>query len=114
MWLEQKVANGDLEFIKVNGEDKLAGALTKHLGAGDLKKHMIGVGLEERVGRHDIMPDIAQDGEEEYAVKMMPGEDEEGNILEEIQFGNGKKKGLEPPRAFAGKWEHCKFLGIIS
>ena len=35
LWLQQKVANGDLEVIKVNGEDNLADALTKHLGAGD-------------------------------------------------------------------------------
>ena len=114
LWLQQKVANGGLELIKVNGEDNLADALTKHLGAGDLQKHMIGVGLEERVGRHDIMPDIAQDGEEEYTVKMEPGEDEDGNILEAIQFGNGKEKGLEPPRTFAGKWEYCRFPGIVS
>ena len=47
----KQVANGDLELIKVNGEDNLADALTKHLGAGDLQRHMIGVGLEERGGR---------------------------------------------------------------
>jgi len=114
LWLQQKVANGDLELIKVNGGDNLADALTKHLGAGDLQKHMIGVGLEERGGRHDIMPEVAQDGEEEYAVQMVPGEDEDGHTLEAIQFGNGKEKGLEPPRTFAGKWEHCRFPGIVS
>ena len=112
--LQQKVASGDLELIQVDGGDNLADALTKHLGAADLQKHMIGVGFEQRGGRHDIIPDIAQDGEEEYSVKMTPGEDEDGNILEEIEPGNGKQKGLEPPRTFAGKWEHCKFLVIIS
>ena len=103
LWLQQKVANGDLELIKVNGEDNLADALTKHLGARDLKKHMIGVGLEEREGRHSLMPDIAQDGEEEYLVEMMPGEDEDGNTLEEVDFGNGKRRSLEPPCNSAGK-----------
>ena len=53
---------------------------------------MVGVGLEERGGRHAIMPDVAQDGEEEYAVQMGPGEDEEGNILETVQFGNGRER----------------------
>ena len=109
LWLQQKVANGDLELIKVNGEDNLADALTKHLGAGDLQRHMVGAGLEERGGRHAIMPDVVQDGEEEYTVQMVPGEDEEGNILETVQFGNGRETGLEPPRNFAGKWGHCKF-----
>ena len=75
---------------------------------------MVGVGLEEREGRHDIMPEVAQDGEEEYAVQMGPGEDEDGHTLEATQFGNGREKGLEPPRTFAGKWEHCRFPGIVS
>ena len=97
LWLQQKVANGDLELIKVNGEDNLADALTKHLGAGDLQRHMVGVGLEEREGRHDIMPEVAQDGEEEYAVQMGPGEDEDGHTLEAIQFVMGEKKVLSHP-----------------
>ena len=113
LWLQQKVANGDLELIKVNGGGNLADALTKHLGAGDLQKHMLGVGLEERGGRHEIMPQVAQDGEDEYIVQMTPGEDEEGAILETVQFGNGKQKVLEPPRTFAGKWGQCKFTGIV-
>ena len=75
---------------------------------------MVGVGLEEREGRHDIMPEVAQDGEEEYAVQMGPAEDEDGHTVEAIQFGNGRTKGLEPPRTFAGKWEHCRFPGIVS
>ena len=113
LWLQQKVANGDLELIKVNGEDNLADALTKHLGAGDLQRHMVGVGLEEREGRHAIMPDVAQDGEEEYTVQIIPGEDEEGVTLEAVQFGNGEQKGLEPPHTFAGKRGQCRCTGIV-
>ena len=86
LWLQQKVANGDLKLVKVNGVDNLADALTKHLGAGELQKHMLGVGLEERGGRHEIMPQVAQDGEEEYLIQMTPGEDEEGVALE-VVFG---------------------------
>ena len=70
--------------------------------------------LEEREGRRSLMPDIAQDGEEECFVKMMPGEDEDRDILEEVQFGNGKQIGLEPSCNFAGKWEQCKFSGVIT
>ena len=33
--------------------------------------------------------------------------------LEEVQFWNGKRRGLEPSCNFAGKWEQCKFTGII-
>ena len=113
LWLQQKVANGDLELIKVNGGDNLADALTKHLGAGDLQRHMLGVGLEERGGRHEIMPQVAQDGEEEYLIQMTPGEDEEGVALEVVQFGNGAQKGLEPPHTFAGKWGQCRYTGVV-
>ena len=71
---------------------------------------MVGVGLEEREGRHNIMPDIAQDGDGECFVKMMPGEDEDGNILEEVQFGNGKQRGLEPEEE---KPVQCNGAGIF-
>ena len=104
------MANGDLEIVKVDGGDNLADALTKHLGAADLRKHMIGVGLEEREGRHSLMPDIAQDGDDECFVKMMHGEDEDGNILGEVQFGNGKQRGLEPEEE---KSMQCNFSGIF-
>ena len=60
------------------------------------------------------MPGIAQDGEEEYSVKMMPGEDEDGNTLEEVHFGNGKRRSLEPPCNFAGTWGQCKSPGVIT
>ena len=113
LWLQQKVANGYLELVKVDGGDNLADALTKHLGAADLRRHMVGVGLEEREGRHSLMPDIAQDGEEECFVKMMPGEDEDGGILEEVHFGNGKRRSLEPSCNFAGKRGQSKFPGIL-
>jgi len=113
LWLQQKVANGDLKLVKVNGGDNLADALTKHLGAGDLQRHMLGVGLEERGGRHEIMPQVAQDGEEEYLIQMTPGEDEEGVALEVVQFGNGAQKGLEPPHTFAGKWGQCRYTGVV-
>ena len=74
---------------------------------------MLGVGFEERGGRHEIMPQVAQDGEEEYMVQMTPGEDEEGVTLETVQFGNGEQKGLEPPHTFAGKWGQCRCTGIV-
>ena len=91
----------------------MADALTKHLGAGDLQKQMLGVGLEERGSRREIMPQVAQDGGDEHIAQMTPGEDGEGAVLETIQLGNGKQKGLEPPRTFAGKWGHCEFTGIV-
>ena len=56
MWLQQRVANGDLIVQKVDGVSNLADALTKHLGKSALVGHMESVRFEIRDGRHVLMP----------------------------------------------------------
>ena len=56
LWLQQRVANGDLSVQKVDGVSNLADALTKHLQKGPLTSHMESVRLEIRDGRHPLMP----------------------------------------------------------
>ena len=56
LWLQQRVASEDLKIDKVKGTDNIADALTKHVGVEDMKINLEGVGLEQRPGRHDLMP----------------------------------------------------------
>ena len=56
LWLQQRVANGNLSAQKVDGVSNLADALTKHLQKGPLASHMESVRLEIRDGRRPLMP----------------------------------------------------------
>ena len=56
LWLQQRVANGDLIVQKVDGASNLADALAKHLGKNALVGHMESVRFEIRDGRHVLMP----------------------------------------------------------
>ena len=56
LWLQQRVASGDLKAQTVDGISNLADALTKHLQKGPLEGHMVSVNLEIREGRRPLMP----------------------------------------------------------
>ena len=77
LWLQQRVASEDLKIEKVKGTENVADALTKHLGVEDTKMHMDGVGLEHRSGRHNLMPEVAKDGDDEKYIVMGTAEREE-------------------------------------
>ena len=76
LWLQQRVANGDLIVQDVDGISNLADALTTHLGRDALLKHMDSVGLEIRAGRHSLMPkrESADDPNVGVAVDVDDGE----------------------------------------
>ena len=56
LWLQDRVAKGELQVKKVRGEDNLADILTKHVGRETLDKHMTSAGYERRTGRHWLSP----------------------------------------------------------
>ena len=58
LWLQQKVANGEIRVIKVPGGENRADALTKHVSREVLKEHIRGVGGEVIQGRHGLMPQV--------------------------------------------------------
>ena len=59
LWVQEKVASGDVELKKVEGVNNLADALTKHVDGEGLGKHMGGTGQARAHGRHVIMPQVA-------------------------------------------------------
>ena len=113
LWLQQRVASEELKIDKVKGTDNIADALTKHVGVEDMKMHMEGVGLEHRSGRHDLMPEVAKDGDNEKCVVMGTAEreDEDDGYLSVISFGCGENQGLESVCCEA---KYSQFVGIFS
>ena len=58
LWLQQKVANGEIRVIKVPGGENRADALTKYVSREVLEEHIRGVGGEVIQGRHGLMPQV--------------------------------------------------------
>ena len=56
LWVQERTQRGDIEIVKVRGEDNLADILTKHVPRYLLDKHLRGIGCERRSGRHILCP----------------------------------------------------------
>ena len=65
LWLQDRVAVGEIEIVKVKGENNLADALTKHVEGDELRKHCAWVGIAISKDRHEIMPGMGGDEEGE-------------------------------------------------
>ena len=40
LWIQDRVAKGDIEICKVNGKENMADILTKHVNAEDIRVHL--------------------------------------------------------------------------
>ena len=60
LWLQGKVLSGSIEVIKIGTGSNLADALTKHVEAEILGKHIQGLGIKIESGRHSLMPAVAE------------------------------------------------------
>ena len=58
LWIQERVARGDISIKKVPGEENLSDILTKHVDRKTLDKHLEGIGLMRRTGRHELSPSI--------------------------------------------------------
>jgi hypothetical protein len=59
LWIQDKVLRGEIELKKVGTNDNLADALTKHVSGDELSWHMDQCKLSIGVGRHELMPNVA-------------------------------------------------------
>jgi len=57
VWVQDRVAKGDLVINKVNGKENLADILTKHLSSEDIRVHLHRTGQSLEAGRHEIAPE---------------------------------------------------------
>ena len=62
LWVQDKVASGEIEVRKVPGKTNIADILTKHVSAEDIRVHMHHTSQLYHEGRHSIMPRVAVDG----------------------------------------------------
>ena len=56
LWIQDRVANGDIEIRKINGKENIADILTKHVNAEDIRVHMHRARQTITSGRHSIAP----------------------------------------------------------
>ena len=57
VWVQDRVARGDLTIEKVNGKENVADNLTRHVNAEDISVHMHKTNQEIARGRHEIAPE---------------------------------------------------------
>ena len=57
LWIQDRIAKGDMAVCKVNGKENLADTLTKHVNAEDIRVHLFKTGQSIQPGRHEIAPE---------------------------------------------------------
>ena len=57
LWIQDRIAKGDLTISKVNGKENLADILTKHVNSVDIRVHLFKTGQSIQAGRHEIAPE---------------------------------------------------------
>jgi hypothetical protein len=60
LWVQEKVANGEVKVQKVPGTENLADVLTKHVDRSTLDKHLTSMGFTRHYDRHSIMPKLEE------------------------------------------------------
>ena len=60
LWVQEKVANGELKIIKIGTTENLADHLTKYLIREGIQEHMNNTNQWFEEGRHHLMPEVAK------------------------------------------------------
>ena len=60
LWIQDKVAKGEIEIIKVHTKENLADALTKHVGSEELSRHIACTHQAIIGARHDLAPKLEE------------------------------------------------------
>ena len=59
LWIQDKVAKGEVKIVKIGTTENLADHLTKYLNCEGINEHMNGTGQWLEEGRHPLMPTVA-------------------------------------------------------
>jgi hypothetical protein len=57
LWIQDRIAKGDIAVCKVNGKENLADILMKHVNSEDIRVHFFKTGQSIQAGRHEIAPE---------------------------------------------------------
>ena len=60
LWIQERVARGDIVIEKVRGEDNVADGVTKHVDAQNMDQYLSECGFEKRSGRHELSPALGE------------------------------------------------------
>jgi hypothetical protein len=60
LWVQDKVAAGELEIVKIPTHANPSDNLTKYLGREDVQKHICSTSAFISAGRHHLMPEVAR------------------------------------------------------
>jgi hypothetical protein len=60
LWLQDRVSKGEISVEKIDGKMNLADHLTKYVSAEGIQEHMVGTGQAIEMGRHSLMPEVAE------------------------------------------------------
>ena len=58
LWVQDRVAKGELKIVKVKGEENVADGLTKHVDRQKMEQYMEACGMARRSGRHELRPQL--------------------------------------------------------
>ena len=56
LWVQDRVAKGELSVVKVKGEENVADGLTKHVDRQKMEQHLAACSMVRRSGRHELCP----------------------------------------------------------
>ena len=59
--MQSKVANGEVEVVKVAGDKNIADALTKPVDGNKTAEHVARIGGRFQEGRHKLAPEVAEE-----------------------------------------------------
>ena len=60
LWVQERVARGELKIVKVRGEDNVAAGLTKHVDKEQMEQYLKACGFVKRSGRHELNPALGE------------------------------------------------------
>ena len=60
LWIQERVARGDIVIEKVRGEDNVADGLTKHVDKPKMDQYLSECGFVRRSGRHELSPALGE------------------------------------------------------
>ena len=58
LWVQEKVRNGEITLVKVEGKENLADGLTKYVDKDGIEWHLVETGQSMVGGRHKLCPEV--------------------------------------------------------
>ena len=94
LWVQEKVRSGEVEVIKIATWENLADTLTKYVSKDAIGKHMKGSASWFEGGRHELMPEVDDDEEDEGGWFDEEGQGDEGDKEQDDEKEDEKQENV--------------------